>query len=98
MKLTAHSSCVCVLSEHEMDCVSQPNHSPYLFYTRKRSLVAIGTHDLDTVEGPFTYEALPPEQIKFRPLNQVIISEFPSRKSIFRYFFTSQNLFYIGEL
>ena len=38
---------------------------------RKRSLVAIGTHDLDTIEGPFTYEALPPEQIKFKPLNQV---------------------------
>ena len=31
----------------------------------------MGTHDLDTVEGPFTYEALPPEQIKFCPLNQV---------------------------
>lgn len=28
---------------------------------RKRSLVAIGTHDLDKVAGPFTYEALPPE-------------------------------------
>ncbi len=28
---------------------------------RKRSLVAIGTHDLDTLQGPFTYEALPPE-------------------------------------
>ena len=39
---------------------------------RKRSLVAIGTHDLDTIEGPFTYEALPPSQIKFKPLNQVI--------------------------
>ena len=38
---------------------------------RKRSLVAIGTHDLDTVEGPFTYEALPPEEIKFKPLNKV---------------------------
>lgn len=37
---------------------------------RKRSLVAIGTHDLDTIEGPFTYEALPPTQIKFKPLNQ----------------------------
>ncbi len=35
-------------------------------------MVAIGTHDLDTVEGPFTYEALPPEQIKFKPLNQVL--------------------------
>lgn len=37
---------------------------------RNRTLVSIGTHDLDTVKGPFTYEALPPEQIKFVPLNQ----------------------------
>jgi len=37
---------------------------------RKRSLVAIGTHDLDTIEGPFTYDALPPEDIKFKALNQ----------------------------
>ncbi|KAI9806352.1 MAG: hypothetical protein M1825_006467 [Sarcosagium campestre] len=37
---------------------------------RQRTLVSIGTHDLDTIQGPFTYEALPPEQIKFVPLNQ----------------------------
>ncbi|CAH6722854.1 phenylalanine--tRNA ligase beta subunit [[Candida] jaroonii] len=37
---------------------------------RNRTLVAIGTHDLDTIEGPFTYEALKPEDIKFAPLNQ----------------------------
>lgn len=37
---------------------------------RKRSLVAIGTHDLDTLKGPFTYDAKPPKQIKFVPLNQ----------------------------
>lgn len=37
---------------------------------RKRSLVAIGTHDLDTVQGPFTYEARTPENIEFIPLNQ----------------------------
>ncbi|XP_003218316.1 phenylalanine--tRNA ligase beta subunit isoform X1 [Anolis carolinensis] len=37
---------------------------------RKRSLVAIGTHDLDTVCGPFTYTAKPPSEIKFKPLNQ----------------------------
>ncbi|CAM6091997.1 unnamed protein product [Calypogeia fissa] len=37
---------------------------------RKRTLVAIGTHDLDTVQGPFTYEALPPSEIKFVPLKQ----------------------------
>uniref|UniRef100_A0A0A9Y0Q5 Phenylalanine--tRNA ligase beta subunit n=1 Tax=Lygus hesperus TaxID=30085 RepID=A0A0A9Y0Q5_LYGHE len=37
---------------------------------RKRTLVAIGTHDLDTIQGPFTYDALPPKDIKFKPLNQ----------------------------
>ncbi|VDN28541.1 unnamed protein product [Gongylonema pulchrum] len=38
---------------------------------RKRSLVAIGTHDLDTVQGPFYYGAEKPREIRFRPLNQV---------------------------
>ncbi|ATY67339.1 phenylalanyl-tRNA synthetase beta chain [Cordyceps militaris] len=37
---------------------------------RNRTLVSMGTHDLDTVKGPFTYEALPPKDIKFKPLNQ----------------------------
>ncbi|KAK4669846.1 phenylalanine--tRNA ligase subunit beta [Podospora pseudopauciseta] len=37
---------------------------------RQRTLVAIGTHDLDTIQGPFTYEALPPKDINFVPLNQ----------------------------
>jgi len=37
---------------------------------RKRSLCAIGTHDLSTLKPPFTYEALPPKDIRFVPLNQ----------------------------
>ncbi|KAK0652360.1 phenylalanyl-tRNA synthetase beta chain [Cercophora newfieldiana] len=37
---------------------------------RQRTLVSIGTHDLDTIKGPFTYEALPPKDINFIPLNQ----------------------------
>lgn len=37
---------------------------------RQRSIVAIGTHDLDTIQGPFVYEALPPNDIRFKPLNQ----------------------------
>ncbi|KAJ4882722.1 putative phenylalanine--tRNA ligase beta subunit [Raphanus sativus] len=37
---------------------------------RRRSLVAIGTHDLDTLQGPFTYEALSPKDINFVPLKQ----------------------------
>uniref|UniRef100_A0A1I7XTJ9 phenylalanine--tRNA ligase n=1 Tax=Heterorhabditis bacteriophora TaxID=37862 RepID=A0A1I7XTJ9_HETBA len=37
---------------------------------RKRTLVAIGTHDLDTISGPFEYRAELPKDIKFRPLNE----------------------------
>ncbi len=37
---------------------------------RKRTLVSFGTHDLDTVQGPFTYEALKPENIEFVALNK----------------------------
>jgi phenylalanyl-tRNA synthetase beta chain len=37
---------------------------------RKRTLVAIGTHDLDTLEAPFAYEALAPSAIEFIPLSQ----------------------------
>lgn len=37
---------------------------------RNRTLVAIGTHDLDTLTPPFTYEALAPKDILFVPLNQ----------------------------
>ena len=37
---------------------------------RRRQLVAIGTHDLDTITPPFRYEARPPGDIKFVPLNK----------------------------
>ncbi|KAK7206536.1 Phenylalanyl-tRNA synthetase beta subunit [Myxozyma melibiosi] len=37
---------------------------------RNRTLVSMGTHDLDTIEGPFTYEAVTPTDISFVPLNQ----------------------------
>ena len=37
---------------------------------RRRTLVAIGTHDLSTIQGPFSYEAHPPEDIEFTPLKQ----------------------------
>lgn len=38
---------------------------------RRRTLVAIGTHDYDTLKGPFLYDARPPQNIKFKPLSQV---------------------------
>ncbi|EIW82084.1 phenylalanyl-tRNA synthetase subunit beta [Coniophora puteana RWD-64-598 SS2] len=37
---------------------------------RRRWFVAIGTHDLDTVEQPFRFEARDPDYIKFVPLNR----------------------------
>lgn len=32
--------------------------------------MAIGTHDLDTIQGPFTYDAKSPADIKFIPLEK----------------------------
>lgn len=37
---------------------------------RKRTLVAIGTHDLDTLKAPFRYDARKPTDIRFIPLSQ----------------------------
>ncbi|KAG6911220.1 hypothetical protein DXG01_003087 [Tephrocybe rancida] len=37
---------------------------------RRRQLVSIGTHDLDKLKPPFRYEAQPPKDIKFVPLNK----------------------------
>jgi phenylalanyl-tRNA synthetase beta chain len=37
---------------------------------RKRTYVAIGTHDYDTVKGPFRYRAMPPNEINFVPLTE----------------------------
>jgi len=37
---------------------------------RKRTLVSMGTHDLDTIQGPFRYTAKPPSEIRFKALNQ----------------------------
>lgn len=47
-----------------------PNENSVLWDCRKRTLVAIGTHDLDTVSGPFTYTAKAAEEIRFRALSQ----------------------------
>ncbi|KAI9634529.1 putative phenylalanyl-tRNA synthetase beta chain [Dioszegia hungarica] len=37
---------------------------------RQRRLVSMGTHDLDTIEGPFRYVCEDPKTIKFAPLNK----------------------------
>ena len=51
---------------------------------RERSLVSIGTHDLDTITGPFKYQALAPQEIKFRPLNQESVMTAPEMFDLFR--------------
>ena len=51
---------------------------------RERSLVSIGTHDLDTINGPFKYQALPPNEIKFVPLNQSTSMTAPEMFDVFR--------------
>lgn len=57
---------------------------------RQRTLVAIGTHDLSTVTGPFSYEALPPEDIKFIPLKQT--REFNAKELLEYYAANDQKL------
>lgn len=57
---------------------------------RNRTLVAIGTHDLATVQGPFSYEALPPEDIRFVPLKQT--REFQARELLQHYAANDQKL------
>uniref|UniRef100_A0AC35TMI6 Phenylalanine--tRNA ligase beta subunit n=1 Tax=Rhabditophanes sp. KR3021 TaxID=114890 RepID=A0AC35TMI6_9BILA len=51
---------------------------------RKRTLVAIGTHDLDTIRGPFTYEFKKPEDIKFIPLNDTVEMNAPEMFAKFK--------------
>ena len=61
-----------------MHCIAQAKFDSFIKLqeklhfniARRRSLVAIGTHDLDKISAPFTYEALPPTDIKFVPLKQ----------------------------
>ncbi|KAF9782950.1 phenylalanyl-tRNA synthetase [Thelephora terrestris] len=59
---------------------------------RRRQLVAIGTHDLDTIQAPFRYEARKPSDIKFVPLNkdkeytaEELMKVYESEKHLARY-------------
>ncbi|KAF7433065.1 phenylalanine--tRNA ligase subunit beta [Pleurotus ostreatus] len=59
---------------------------------KRRQLVAIGTHDLDTLKGPFRYEARPPQSIKFAPLGkdkeytaEELMTVYESEKHLARY-------------
>ena len=39
-------------------------------FCRARKYASIGTHDLDTIKGPFKYIAKDPKDFEFVPLNQ----------------------------
>lgn len=52
---------------------------------RQRTLVAIGTHDLDTITAPFTYNALPPGSIDFVPLTPSNQGSFTADKLLEHY-------------
>lgn len=61
---------------------------------RNRKKVAIGLHDLSKVEPPFTYKAVPPQKISFKPLDmneklnlQEILEKHPKGR---KYAFTLQ--------
>lgn len=47
---------------------------------RQRTLVAIGTHDLDSITPPFVYDARAPTDISFVPLTPVDKGEFTADK------------------
>ncbi|PFH52836.1 hypothetical protein AMATHDRAFT_73961 [Amanita thiersii Skay4041] len=59
---------------------------------RRRQLVAIGTHDLDTLTPPFRYEARSPKEIQFIPLGknkkytaEELMTLYESEKHLARY-------------
>lgn len=58
------------LNEHSYNSFIDLQDKLHQNICRKRTLVAIGTHDLDTIQGPFIYDAKPPNEIKFKPLNE----------------------------
>lgn len=52
---------------------------------RKRTLVAVGTHDLDKIApGEISYEARRPEDIKFAPLNKQTEYDGPSMMALYK--------------
>mmetsp|Transcript_53436 Transcript_53436/g.84794 ORF Transcript_53436/g.84794 Transcript_53436/m.84794 type:complete len:634 (+) Transcript_53436:71-1972(+) len=83
MKLTVHAStaqirpfCVAAIlrnvtfDKERYDSFIELQDKLHQNICRKRSLVAIGTHDLSTLKPPFRYEALPPKDIRFVPLRE----------------------------
>ena len=50
---------------------------------RQRTLSSIGTHDLDSVQGPFSYVAEEPEKINFVALKQTVKMSAPQLMELY---------------
>ena len=48
---------------------------------RERKLASIGTHDLDSLSPPFYYDAKPPKEIVFTPLQKNSIEEWAKKNN-----------------
>lgn len=55
---------------------------------RQRTLVAIGTHDMDTVKGPFKYDARASDAIEFVPLTHSSTNESFNSKALLEFYET----------
>ena len=51
---------------------------------RRRQFASMGTHDLSKIQGPITYEALPPKDIVFRALKQTEAMDANALFDVFR--------------
>jgi len=60
----------CTLGERAYNSFLDLQEDLHRNIARRRTLVAIGTHDLDTLSPPFRYTARPPKEIRFVPLAQ----------------------------
>ena len=56
------------LSKKKINGLIQLQEKMHETMGRRRDKLAIGLHDLSTVEEPFTYKAVEPEQVSFKPL------------------------------
>jgi len=57
------------LTDETLRSLMQTQEKLHKTLGRKRRKLAIGIHDLDKVEPPFTYKAVKPNKFKFTPLN-----------------------------
>jgi len=57
------------IDEDLLKSIIQIQEKLHITHGRRRKKVAIGIHDYDKVKGPFTYECVKPESVKFIPLD-----------------------------